>query len=247
MLSFFDGFRDINSATILFRMVFAILCGGALGIERSIKNRPAGFRTHVLIIIGATTASLTGHFIYLNMSLPTDMSRLGAQVITGLGFIGAGTIIVTGQRTVKGLTTAAGLWATGIMGLAIGAGFYEGALLGTIAILFAEIVLGKVKIRRVKSFRCIINYLHKDALDHILRFCKDQSIAIKGLQIESAQDDTGSNVYSAFLSLCHTQFSLIQQSNHLVYCISGLRSLHQRRFSPRSFDNLSHIIFLLTI
>ena len=182
-------------------MVFAILCGGAIGIERSIKNRPAGFRTHVLIIIGATTASLTGHFIYLNMSLPTDMSRLGAQVITGLGFIGAGTIIVTGQRTVKGLTTAAGLWATGIMGLAIGAGFYEGALLGTIAILFAEIVLGKVKIRRVKSFRCIINYLHKDALDHILRFCKDQSIAIKGLQIESAQDDTGSNVYSAFLSL----------------------------------------------
>ena len=100
MLSFFDGFRDINSATILFRMVFAILCGGAIGIERSIKNRPAGFRTHVLIIIGATTASLTGHFIYLNMSLPTDMSRLGAQVITGLGFIGAGTIIVTGQRTV---------------------------------------------------------------------------------------------------------------------------------------------------
>ena len=201
MLSFFNGFRDINSATILFRMVFAILCGGAIGIERSIKNRPAGFRTHVLIIIGATTASLTGHFIYLNMSLPTDMSRLGAQVITGLGFIGAGTIIVTGQRTVKGLTTASGLWATGIMGLAIGAGFYEGALLGTIAILFAEIVLGKVKIRRVKSFRCIINYLHKDALDHILRFCKDQSIAIKGLQIESAQDDTGSNVYSAFLSL----------------------------------------------
>ena len=146
MLSFFDGFRDINSATILFRMVFAILCGGAIGIERSIKNRPAGFRTHVLIIIGATTASLTGHFIYLNMSLPTDMSRLGAQVITGLGFIGAGTIIVTGQRTVKGLTTAAGLWATGIMGLAIGAGFYEGALLGTIAILFAEIVLGNIDI-----------------------------------------------------------------------------------------------------
>ena len=201
MLSFFDNFRDINSATILFRMVFAILCGGLIGIERSMKNRPAGFRTHVLIIIGATTASMTGHYIYLNLGLPTDMSRLGAQVITGLGFIGAGTIIVTGQRTVKGLTTAAGLWATGIMGLAIGAGFYEGALLGTIAILFAEVVLGKVKIRRVKGFRCVVNYLHKDALDQVLRFCKDRNIAIKALQIESARDESGTNVYSAFLSL----------------------------------------------
>ena len=173
MLSFFDGFRDINTANILFRMVFAVLCGGAIGIERSIKNRPAGFRTHILIITGATAASLTGHFIYLVMGLPTDMSRLGAQVITGLGFIGAGTIIVTGHRT--GLTTAAGLWATGIMGLAIGAGFYEGALLGTIAILFAEIVLGKIKVKRVKGFQCVVNYLDKNSLDHVLRFCKDRT------------------------------------------------------------------------
>ena len=201
MLSIFDNFRDINTATILFRMVFAVLCGGIIGIERSMKNRPAGFRTHILIIIGATTASMTGHYIYLNMGLPTDMSRLGAQVITGLGFIGAGTIIVTGHRTVKGLTTAAGLWATGIIGLAIGAGFYEGALLGTIAILFAEVVLGKVKIRRVKGFRCVVNYVNKDALDHVLRFCKDRSIAIKALQIESSRDDSGANVYSALISL----------------------------------------------
>ena len=136
MLSIFNGLRDINTATILFRMVLAMILGGLIGIERSMKNRPAGFRTHILIIIGATTASLTGHYIYLIMNLPTDMSRLGAQVITGLGFIGAGTIIVTGSKTVKGLTTAAGLWATGIVGLSIGAGFYEGALSGTISILF---------------------------------------------------------------------------------------------------------------
>ena len=129
------------------------------------------------------------------------MSRLGAQVITGLGFIGAGTIIVTGQKTVKGLTTAAGLWATGIVGLAIGAGFYEGAIAGTIAILFCEIVMGKVKIKRQKAFRCVINYQYKDTLDHILRFCKDRGIAIKSLQIESESDGTGSKVYSAFLTL----------------------------------------------
>ena len=201
MISAFNGLRDINTVTILFRMILAILCGGLIGIERSAKNRPAGFRTHILIIIGATTASLTGHYIYLVMNLPTDMSRLPAQVITGLGCIGAGTIIVTGHRTVKGLTTAAGLWATGIIGLAIGAGFYEGAILGTVCILFSEIVLGKIKIRRVKAFRCIINYQHKETLDHILRYCKDRNIAIKALQIEGETDESGVKVYSAFVTL----------------------------------------------
>ena len=200
MLSIFNGLREINTATILFRMVLAMICGGLIGIERSMKNRPAGFRTHILIIIGATTASLTGHYIYLIMNLPTDMSRLGAQVITGLGFIGAGTIIVTGSKTVKGLTTAAGLWATGIVGLSIGAGFYEGALAGTIAILFCEIVMSRFRFRRYKTFHCVINYLHKDTLDHILRHCKDLHFAIKGLQIEGEADDSGEKVYSAFVA-----------------------------------------------
>ena len=201
MLSIFNGLREINTATILFRMVLAMICGGLIGIERSMKNRPAGFRTHILIIIGAAKASLTGHYIYLIMNLPTDMSRLGAQVITGLGFIGAGTIIVTGSKTVKGLTTAAGLWATGIVGLSIGAGFYEGALAGTIAILFCEIVMSRFRFRRYKTFHCVINYLHKDTLDHILRHCKDLHFAIKGLQIEGEADDSGEKVYSAFVAL----------------------------------------------
>ena len=212
MLSFFDSFRDINTVNILFRMVFA-------------KNRPAGFRTHILIITGATAASLTGHYVYLVMGLPTDMSRLGAQVITGLGFIGAGTIIVTGARTVKGLTTAAGLWATGIMGLAIGAGFYEGALLGTIAILFSEIVLGKIKVKRVKGFQCVVNYLNKDSLDHVLRFCKDRGIAIKALQIESVRDESGVNVYSAFINLQPNTEVNHREFVHRIEAIDGVLSV----------------------
>lgn len=201
MLSVFNSLRDINTATILFRMVLAVVCGTLIGIERSMKNRPAGSRTHILIIVGATAASLTGHYIYLVMSMPTDMSRLGAQVITGLGFIGAGTIIKTGRRTVKGLTTAAGLWATGIVGLAIGAGFYEGAIAGTLAILFVEYVMSMVNIRHYKTFRCVVNYLRKDTLDHILRHCKNHNISIKELQVESESDEYDSKVYSAFISL----------------------------------------------
>ena len=214
MLSFFDSFRDINTVNILFRMVFAVICGGVIGIERSIKNRPAGFRTHILIITGATAASLTGHYIYMILGLPTDMSRLGA-----------GTIIVTGTRTVKGLTTAAGLWATGIMGLAIGAGFYEGALIGTIAILFTEIVLGKIKVKRVKGFRCVVNYLNKESLDHVLRFCKDRGIAIKALSIESARDESGANVYSAFVTLQPTTEIEHREFVHRVEAIDGVLSV----------------------
>lgn len=108
---------------------------------------------------------------------------------------------MTGNKTVKGLTTAAGLWATGIVGLSIGAGFYEGAIAGTLAILFVEYFMSKIRFRRYKTFHCVINYLHKDTLDRILRHCKDLRFAIKGLQVEGETDDDGDKVYSAFVSL----------------------------------------------
>ena len=162
MLSVFDAFRDVTLGTTLFRLLIAILCGMAVGLERSYKNRPAGFRTHVLVSVGACIASLTGLYLYLNAALPTDMSRIGAQVISGLGFIGAGTIIVTKKNTIKGLTTAAGLWVCGVIGLAAGAGFYEGAILTTLLVLFTEIALGALglRIQHQPEFQVIIHYNH---------------------------------------------------------------------------------------
>ena len=111
--------------------MLAVLCGGIIGIERAYKRRPAGFRTHILICIGAAITTLTSQYLYLNLHYFTDMARLGAQVVAGIGFIGAGTIIVTRQQRVKGLTTAAGLWTSAIIGLAFGGGFYEGGILAT--------------------------------------------------------------------------------------------------------------------
>ena len=125
MLSIFDGIRDITTLSTLIRMFMAMLLGGVIGMERSYKNRPAGFRTHILVCVGACIASRTGIYLYLNMHLPTDISRLGGQVVSGLGFIGGGTIIVLNNKKIKGLTTAAGLWTCGIIGLAVGAGFYR--------------------------------------------------------------------------------------------------------------------------
>ncbi len=202
MLPFLDGLRDINFFSVLVRMLAAVFCSAVIGLERSIKNRPAGFRTHILVCVGAATASLTGHYLYLVTRLPTDMTRIGAQVITGLGFIGAGTIIVTRRHTVKGLTTAAGLWATGVIGLAVGSGFYEGAVIGTILVLIAELFftdIGK-KIRSTPEFSALINYENKQSLDHALRYIKDRDITITALQVSSA-NDSGEYVYSALVRL----------------------------------------------
>ncbi|MBQ5634049.1 MAG: MgtC/SapB family protein, partial [Clostridia bacterium] len=126
-LNFLRG-DHLDTLTIVVRLFLAVFCGGIIGIERERKRRPAGFRTHILICLGAAMTTLTSQFIVLELKLFTDLARLGAQVIAGIGFIGAGTIIVTKRRQVKGLTTAAGLWTAAIVGLCCGAGFYEGAV-----------------------------------------------------------------------------------------------------------------------
>ena len=185
MLSALPELREINLLTVLLRMALAILCGLLIGMERSSKNHSAGFRTHMLVCIGTCTASLTGHYLYLNLNLPADISRLGAQVISGLGFIGAGTIIVTKEHSVKGLTTAAGLWACGIVGLACGAGFYEGAVLTSAAILIIEIFFGNIGnlIRHPEEFQIVVNYDSRESINLVQRYCKDRHLAITSLQI----------------------------------------------------------------
>ncbi|MBR5417874.1 MAG: MgtC/SapB family protein [Clostridiales bacterium] len=202
MLSIFDGLRDITLLSTIIRLFMAVLLGAAIGIERSYKNRPAGFRTHILVCIGAAIASMTGIYLYLNMKLPTDISRLGAQVVSGLGFIGGGTIIVVNNRRIKGLTTAAGLWACGIIGLAVGAGFYEGAVLATILVLIAETwfsILGS-KITHNEAFQILLEYNDKNALNGVMRYCKNNRMVISNLAITGRQKED-SSVYSVILTV----------------------------------------------
>ncbi|MBQ9346348.1 MAG: MgtC/SapB family protein [Oscillibacter sp.] len=202
MLSIFDGLRDIRFVTVLFRLLLAVLCGAGIGLERSYKNRPAGFRTHILICVAGTVASMTGLYLYLNAHLPTDISRLGAQVVSGLGFIGAGTIVVTSKQSIRGLTTAAGLWASGIIGLALGAGFYEGAITASALVVVTEVCFAKAgkRFKQASDFRMALHYGQRLALDRALRLCKDAELAITDLQIMSAEED-GDKVYTAVVSL----------------------------------------------
>lgn len=202
MTSAINSLRSINFGTVLLRTLLACLCGAIIGSERSYKNRPAGFRTHILVCIGAATAAMTGIYLYLNLGLPTDISRLGAQVVSGLGFLGAGTIIVTRNRTVKGLTTAAGLWASGIIGLSIGTGFYEGGLFATALVLITETVFSQLNARIVRTpeFSITVHYHDKPALDQVMRTCKDSRIAITNLRVIH-DANTDAMLYTAVLSL----------------------------------------------
>lgn len=120
---------------VLIRLLLATVCGGAIGFLRSVKRRGAGFKTHILVCLGATLIMMTGEYIFRHVSNGTgDMARMAAQVVSGVGFLGAGTIMVTGKNQVKGLTTAAGLWACSGIGLAIGIGFYSGAIICTVIV-----------------------------------------------------------------------------------------------------------------
>ncbi len=125
---FIGMMEELNSVSIIARLCLAVLCGGIIGVERGRKGRPAGFRTHILVCLGSALAMMTNAYL-IEYYGGGDPARLGAQVISGIGFLGAGTIIVTGRQQVKGLTTAAGLWASACMGLAIGVGFYEAAII----------------------------------------------------------------------------------------------------------------------
>lgn len=134
--------------TVIIRTVLAILCAGVIGYERDIHGSSAGFRTHILVCLGAMLAMTTGQFAAMHYTV--DATRIGAQVVSGIGFLGAGSIIVKRENHISGLTTAAGLWASACIGLAIGIGFYEGAIVGAIAVYCIEHFLLKYS-KRLKQ------------------------------------------------------------------------------------------------
>ncbi len=136
-LSFFEAF---NHVTVIVRLLAAVLIGGLIGSERGRHGRPAGLRTHILICIGAAMTSLTSMYLSECLGYGGDVARISAQVISGIGFLGAGTIIVRNKSVITGLTTAAGMWATAVIGIAVGYGFYAAAFTAT-AICIASVTL----------------------------------------------------------------------------------------------------------
>ncbi|MCD7134419.1 MgtC/SapB family protein [Limosilactobacillus rudii] len=147
------------------RMLLAAFCGGIIGFERKSKAKNAGIRTHALIALGAALVMIVSKYGFFDLLKIThsnwavDPSRIAAQVVSGIGFLGAGTIINRHDQIIDGLTTAAGIWVTGAIGLAYGSGLYSIGVIGTACVLLAE-VLGKYidqfALHQGKGFSCFI-------------------------------------------------------------------------------------------
>ena len=206
-----DYLRQFNTASVLLRLTLAVVCGGLIGINREHKRRPAGFRTYMMVCMGAALTMVLGQYQYrmfdtvwrsarLEVGMTTDVTRFGAQVINGIGFLGTGTILITEQREVKGLTTAAGLWASACMGLAIGAGFYEGMLLGFLAIFLSIKVLPYVEgflLARSRNMNLYVELTSLERMKDFIQLMRDRGIQIYDVEIDrrgSRRDQSGPSV-----------------------------------------------------
>lgn len=198
---YLDYLRELNIYSMVIRVVLAMLVGGLIGLERERKGRPAGFRTYMLVAMGAATTVMLSQYygilfegpwagIAAEMGIKTDISRFGAQVINGVGFLGAGTIIVTGRQEVKGLTTAACLWASACMGLAVGAGFYECVLVGFVLILVTIKFLPRFDAYILSKSRRLFVYVEMDSIENlgaIINHLKASNINLFDIDLDRAQ------------------------------------------------------------
>lgn len=172
-----DFFSISSLATAGFRILMALIVGGIIGLERGRQGRAAGMRTHILVCLGATLTSMTGVYAFEILEFGNDPLRIAAQVISGIGFLGVGTILIKGRFQITGLTTAAGIWCAATIGIALGIGYYEGALVTFLAAVTAVTIMHRldyritrhhsrfgiyVEITSAQKVRSIVDYMSKN-------------------------------------------------------------------------------------
>ena len=136
---------EFNELSITLRLFLALVMGGLIGMERGRHGRAAGMRTHILVCVGSCMTALVGIFIMERINPGENVTRIAAQVISGIGFLGAGTIMIRNQSVITGLTTAAGVWCTATIGIALGYGFYWGAVIATVIALITATLLTRLE------------------------------------------------------------------------------------------------------
>ncbi len=196
--------REVTYLAIALRIVAAIIVGGLIGLERGLKNRPAGLRTYMLVCVGACIIMLTNQYLF-QVSGSGDPVRMGAQVVSGIGFLGAGTIIVTRRNQIKGLTTAAGLWSAAGVGLALGVGFYEAALIGGFAVFFVMTLLQRMDNsmhRKTKILEIYVELSRDLSLGDFLHEIRTRDIDVRHTQRDhDAEPENGVRSYISSLRL----------------------------------------------
>lgn len=164
--------RELNMVSITIRLLLALFAGTMIGVDRGMKRRGAGIKTHALVCLGSALAMMTGQYVLVYFGGAHDVARLGAQVISGVGFLGVGTIIVTGRNQVRGLTTAAGLWACACIGLALGIGFYEGAMIMLVLVYVTFVGLAKLDRYVYTHSRVLELYIEVESAKSVVELMK---------------------------------------------------------------------------
>lgn len=183
-----------NETTAFIRLFFALLASGILGMERTRKLRPAGMRTYMLVCIGACSTMLGGIYLYEMYGPGFDPARMAAQVISGIGFIGAGTIMVAPYQKVRGLTTAAGLWAVACLGINIGVGNYVIALGVFVSMLITMFLADKLEVvffRHLRRIHVTVLMLSLEVVPVIRDNMKTLDISLSNLEFTQAIENNG--------------------------------------------------------
>lgn len=215
--------KEINTVSVTVRLMLSLLCGGILGVERGRKKRPAGFRTYMLVCMGSTLVMITNQYIAM-MYGSADPARMGAQVVSGIGFLGAGTIIVTGRNRVKGLTTAAGLWAAACVGLSLGIGFYSGAVIGCVLIFIVMAALHRLDNWVMASTKTINLYLEFDQMADVsafLKFAKERGFRVSDLELIQTNGINSTGVGA----LCTLRLQKKKPHTEILQVLSGVERI----------------------
>ena len=241
MINALDFLRAFTYPSILLRLTLAMLFGGVIGLEGTRKGRPAGFRTYMLVSLGSALTVLLGQYEALmldtywegitdTLGVRVDVARFGAQVINGIGFLGAGTILVTDRQQVKGLTTAAGLWVSACVGLAIGAGFYECIFVAFLLAFAIVKLLPYVEDAVVENLRNMNLYIEYDRLEHtglVVSQIRALDVQIYEIEIDRRGIREGKRPSAVFILRLKQKMPHTQVLAHIstLECISAIEEI----------------------
>ncbi len=190
----FGILSELNELSVLFRLLLAMILGGSIGFERGRHGRAAGLRTHVLVAVGAAMTSIIGEYIVTNLNVGGDPTRIASGVVSGIGFLGAGMILVKNNSRVTGLTTAAALWATSTLGLAVGAGLYIGAVIEAAIIILATTFLTLCEVNQKKDARFYVEITEVSSVNDVADAIRQTFPKSHSFEIVPAKSGTQGNV-----------------------------------------------------
>ena len=188
--------RDFNIVSMLLRIVLAMFFGGTIGLERGKQGRAAGMRTHIFVCIGATLATMIGFYTTEIIGSTGDPLRVAAQVVSGIGFLGVGTILIKGRFQITGLTTAAGLWCAAAIGIALGAGFFEGAIITFICSVITMTLAGRIELMLNKKYSRFGIYVEIASDKHVRETITllESKYHVSDIQVTAPRSGTTGNV-----------------------------------------------------